>query len=230
MIRTPAVERLIGVAKALADLPEAFIFVGGSVLGLLVTEVQSPTPRATDDVDIVALVSDYAQHAQLAEHLRARGFTEDSESHVICRWRFRGWIVDVMPPDPNILGFSNELYPSAMANAAVVVIDGMSIRHIDASHFIGTKLLAYEGRGKGDMMASHDLEDLFAVFNTRPETVSEIVAAPVDCQRVILPRLQAIRSNRDFEEVLEAHLANDVPGQSNIVTTRIDEVLTLAQG
>lgn len=98
-------QRIVVVAQALADIPEPFIFVGASVLGLLATQSDAPTPRATEDVDIEALTTDYAQLAALNERLRERGFSEDSESHVICRWRYRDWIVDVMPPDPNVLGF-----------------------------------------------------------------------------------------------------------------------------
>ena len=210
---------------ALADIPEPYIFVGASVLGLLATQQDAPTPRSTEDVDVVALATDYAQLAALHERLRARGFSEDIQSGAICRWRYRGWIVDVMPPNPEVLGFSNELYPSAMAHPSITDIDGVSIPHIDAPHFIGTKLLAYEGRGRGDLLVSHDLEDLFAVLNSRPEVVNEIADAPAKCREVILTRLLVLRNHPLFEEAAEAHLANDVPGQVAIVTARIDAIL-----
>lgn len=224
MIRTPAVGRIVVIAEALLDLPEPILFVGASVLGLLATEQGSPTPRSTEDVDIVALVTDYAQNATLNEHLRARGFSEEV-GNVICRWRYRGWIVDVMPPDPSILGFSNELYPSALEHPSLAEIDGVIVRHIDAPHFIGTKLLAFEGRGKGDLFASHDLEDLLAVINSRPEAAEDIKRAPADCRDIVLPRLGKVRAHPLFEEVLEGHLANDVPGQVEIVLARIDAIL-----
>jgi len=226
MIRTPSVDRIVAIADALQGLPEPILFVGASVLGLLATESQAPIPRATEDVDIVALVADYSEHAALAERLRARGFSEDSESRVICRWRFRGWMVDIMPPDPEILGFSNELYPSAIAHSSRVTIDGVPIDHIDAPHFIGTKLLAFDGRGHGDFIASHDIEDLLAVLNSRPETVQEFLTAPAECRAIIHTRLGALSRASDFEEALEGHLANDTPGQATIVFERIRAILT----
>lgn len=226
MIRTPAIERIVAVARALDGLPEPFLFVGASVLGLLASQSEAPMPRPTEDVDLVALVADYVSLAALHERLRQRGFSEDSESRVICRWRYRGWIVDVMPPDPDILGFSNELYPSALAHAATVELDGVAVRHIDAPHFVGTKLLAFEGRGGGDLWSSHDLEDLVAVVNSRPEIVPEIAATPPECRSVVVPRLSALRRDRDFEDALDGHLANDAPGRVAVVLARIDAILS----
>ena len=226
MIRTPAVERIVAVARALEGIPEPFIFVGASVLGLLATQDEAPTPRPTEDVDLVALVTDYARLATLHERLRQRGFAEDSESRVICRWRYHGFIVDVMPPDPSILGFSNELYPSALSHAAVIELDGISIRHINGPHFIGTKLLAFEGRGAGDLWVSHDLEDLVAVVNSRPEIVGEIAAAPETCRSIVLSRLAALRKSSEFREAADGHLANDAPGRVATVLARIDAILS----
>ena len=225
MIRTASVNRILAIAKALDGLEERFMFVGASVLGLLATEEGAPDPRPTEDVDLIAVVTNYAQNVALNKRLRARGFTEDVESPVLCRWRYQGLIVDIIPPDPRVLGFSNELYPSALAHITTVEIDGTSVPHIDAPHFIGTKLLAYEGRGKGDLHASHDLEDLFAVVNSRPEILEEIARAPAKCREVVGPRLEVLRANPSLEEAVEGYLANDVPGQHRVVLERLDAVL-----
>ena len=228
MVRTPEVERIVGVARALADIPEPILFVGGSVVGLLATSPRAARPRATDDVDLVAFVSDYAGLAVLHERLRQRGFSEDVESRVICRWRFQGWIVDVMPPDADILGFANLLYPSAVRHPLVTTVDGVPIRHIDAPHFIGTKLLAYEDRGRGEVAVSHDLEDVFAVVSSRPEVVDEIASAPAECREVVLPRLSALRDHSEYEYSVGGHLANDTPDQTDVVLARIDAILKAA--
>lgn len=225
MVRTPEVERVVGVARALADIPEPILFVGGSVVGLLVTSPRAAKPRATDDVDLVAFVTDYARLASLHARLRQRGFSEDVESRAICRWRFRGWIVDVMPPHDDILGFANRLYPSAVHHPVVTTMDDVSISHIDAPHFIGTKLLAYEDRGRGEIVVSHDLEDLFAVLSSRPEVVHEVANAPAECREILLPRLEALRAHPDYEIAVEGHLGNDVVDQVDIVLRRIDAIL-----
>ena len=43
--------------------------------------------------------------------------------------------------------------------------------------FIATKLEAFHGRGGGDIVASHNLEDIIAVAEGRPEIVGEVAAA-----------------------------------------------------
>ena len=225
MVRTPEVQRIVGVARALADIPEPILFVGGSVVGLLATSLRSAKPRATDDVDLVAFVTDYARLAVLHERLRQRGFSEDVECRVICRWRFQGWIVDVMPPDSEILGFANLLYPSALRHPLIAALDNVVIRHIDAPHFLGTKLLAYEDRGRGEIVVSHDLEDVFAVLNSRPEVVDEMASAPAACREIVLPRLAALRGHPDYEFAVGGHLANDIPDQVEIVLARVDAIL-----
>jgi hypothetical protein len=49
------------------------------------------------------------------ERLRALGFLEDtSEGAPLCRWVHSGTILDVMPLDEKILGFSNRWYRAAM--------------------------------------------------------------------------------------------------------------------
>ena len=130
-----------------------------------------------------------------------------------------------MPPDPDILGFANLLYPSALKHPLVTVLDGVTIQHIDAPHFLGTKLLAYEDRGKGEIRVSHDLEDLLAVLSSRPETGREISGAPEPCRQIVQSRLRLLRDHPLFHEALEGHLANDVPGQAEIVRAQIDAVL-----
>jgi hypothetical protein len=43
----------------------------------------------------------------------------------------------------------------------------LEIRVVTAPYFIATKLEAYKGRGKGDFVGSHDLEDLVSVVDGR---------------------------------------------------------------
>jgi hypothetical protein len=50
-----------------------------------------------------------------SERLRGLGFQEDSrEGAPLCRWQHSGLVLDVMPLDANILGFSNRWYGDAL--------------------------------------------------------------------------------------------------------------------
>jgi hypothetical protein len=70
--------------------------------------------------------------------------------------------------DETILGFSNRWYKPAIDAAAIVALDGFELRVVTTPYFIGTKLEAFRGRGKGDLYASSDLEDIITVLDGRP--------------------------------------------------------------
>jgi hypothetical protein len=59
-----------------------------------------------------------AEYAAFGERLRALGFSEDTgEGAPLCRWVHSGTILDIMPLDEKILGFSNRWYRAAMEAA-----------------------------------------------------------------------------------------------------------------
>src|SRR5207248_1193725 len=101
-------EQLILTAKLLRPMLGDLVFVGGVVTSLLVTDEGAGVPRTTLDVDAIAEITSYAEYAAFGERLRALGFSEDArEGAPLCRWVREGAILDVMPLDEKILGFSN---------------------------------------------------------------------------------------------------------------------------
>src|SRR5258708_35011472 len=94
------------------------VFVGGSVTGLLVTDEGASDPRATRDVDAIALINSYAAYARFGDRLRSLGFAEDtSEGAPLCRWVHQQVVLDLMPLNEDILGFSNRWYRAAIESA-----------------------------------------------------------------------------------------------------------------
>lgn len=84
-------------------------------------------------------------------------------------------MLDVMPTDEDVLGFGNRWYHMAVRTAESVQLpSGRSIRLISAPVFLATKLEAFHGRGGGDFLASHDLEDVAVVVDGRPELANEV--------------------------------------------------------
>jgi hypothetical protein len=102
-------------ARLLKPLLGELVFVGGSTTALLITDKAAADVRPTYDVDAIAEIGSYAEYADFSERLRKCGFTEDAgEGAPICRWRQKKTILDVMPLDEKILGFSNRWYKPAM--------------------------------------------------------------------------------------------------------------------
>ncbi len=155
--------QLEAAVRVLQPLLDELVFAGGCATGLLITDPAAGSIRPTMDVDVITEVASYAEYASLSERLRDLGLSEDSsEGAPTCRWRYRDLILDVMPTDERVLGFSNRWYAPAIAAAQRITIAGMDIRVVTAVYFLATKLEAFRGRGRNDYRASHDLEDVVA--------------------------------------------------------------------
>lgn len=122
------------------------------------------------------------------------GFKRDmSKDAPICRWRLGNLEVDLMPTDTNILGFANRWYPLAVQTAQLVTLgNGATIRLIAAPVFLATKFEAFANRGKGDLLGSHDLEDIVNVLDGRPEIVGEIDLSKMELRRYLADRCGAL--------------------------------------
>lgn len=82
-----------------------------------------------------------------------------------------------MPVDEHVLGFSNRWYPAAIEAAQTLEIAEHDVRVVIPALFIATKLEAFHGRGDGDVVSSHDLEDIVAVLDGRPEIAADVAVA-----------------------------------------------------
>jgi hypothetical protein len=210
---------LVEAARLLKSLLGELVFVGGSTTALLITDKAAAEVRPTYDVDAIAEISSYAAYANFSERLRKCGFTEDAgEGTPICRWRQKKTILDVMPLDPKILGFSNRWYKPALDSAVVHKLEqDLHLRVVTAVYFCATKLEAFAGRGKNDYQSSHDLEDLMAVVDGRAELVEEIRAGAQDVRAYIAGEIGKLLAIREFLDALPGHLLPDRASQARVL-------------
>src|SRR5690242_9118579 len=116
-------ELLVGAARLLKPVLDELVFVGASITGLLITDEAAPTVRVTTDVDAIVAVTSYREYVSFGNRLRDLGFLEDmSEGAPLCRWKHGSLIVDVMPLDEKILGFSNRWYRGATISAQTLTL------------------------------------------------------------------------------------------------------------
>jgi predicted nucleotidyltransferase len=211
-------DQLIEVATALRPLLGELVFVGGCVTGLLITDEAAGDPRVTLDVDAIADITSYAEYAALGDRLRTLGFREDvSENSPLCRWVYRQTILDVMPLDERILGFSNRWYAAALESPiAKRLLTDLEIRIVTAPLFVATKLEAFKGRGNGDYLESHDLEDLVAVVDGRESLVAEVRAEREELRAYIQNEIGGLLANGRFVDALPGYLFPDAASQARI--------------
>lgn len=204
--------------KKLGDLTDKLVFLGGCATGLLLTDKAAPPVRATGDVDVVTEVASYPKYQQLAEQLRKKGFKEDLSSDApICRWSGFGILLDVMPTDPSILGFGSKWYLPALRTAKSIELpSGTHIQMVTVSYFLATKLAAFDDRGCGDYLGSHDLEDIVAVLDGRPGIADEVRQSDKELRTYLTTQFQSLLANRDFLEALPGHLPGDSASQARL--------------
>jgi hypothetical protein len=213
----PNLAQLTAAAAKLEPLLDQIAFVGGCVTGLLLTDPAAAPVRPTLDVDAIVATASYAEFAVLENRLRELGFDQPhNEGAPICRWMSGDLILDLMPTDSSVLGFSSRWYHPALENAQPVRIGEHEIRVITAPYFLATKLEAFRGRGKNDFRMSHDLEDIVTVIDGRPELVDEVHLTPADLQKYLSNEFRDLLSNRDFLEALPGHLLPDAASQQRL--------------
>lgn len=161
------IKMLQTVANGLGELKEEVVFVGGAVAELYGTNPAASELRATLDVDCVIELRSRSAHAKLEGDLRTKGFANDtSKGAPICRWVYKDIKVDIMPSDPDILGFSNQWYPEGIENKIVKSLpNGTEIFVFSPAYYLAVKFEAHNSRGGKDLRQSHDFEDIIYVLD-----------------------------------------------------------------
>lgn len=225
---------LQSVADALGpELLAQVAFVGGCTTALLVTDAfVREEARATEDVDVMIHVLGMSGWYAIQDVLRSRGFRQSGEDDVICRMRLprpgqASLIVDFMPDDKEILGFGNRWYTPALATAIRYRLpSGTDIRVVAPACFVATKLEAWKGRGRNDLLASRDVDDIFTLVSGRPTLVNELRVADAALRQFVASELLALRLHKDFGYALQS-LAGVSPGREPLFLGRIEALTQL---
>jgi predicted nucleotidyltransferase len=208
--------RLKAVATALRELNERVVFVGGATVSLYATDPAASEVRPTDDIDVIIEVATYAEFSsQIEDRLRQLGFTNDVASGIICRYIINGLVVDVMPTESTVLGFSNRWYKEGITQATVYLIgDKQAIRILQAPYFIATKLEAFNSFRHGrDPRLNADFEDIIYVFDNRINLLEEIIQSESVVRSYLKYEIQTLLKNETVSEAINSHLERPTAGQ-----------------
>ncbi len=224
--QNPNLAQLLAAAAKLEPLLEQIVFVG-CITGLLITDPAAAPVRPTLDVDAIIEIASYSEFSAFGNRLRDPGFDNShAENAPICRWTSGDLLLDLMPTDPSILGFTNRWYTPAFDHAKKLKTGKHEIRVITAPYFLATKVEAFHGRGNNDF-SSHDLEDVVTVIDGRPELADEVHLSPTDLQKYLSSEFQSLLSTRDFLDALPGHLLFDMASQqrAGLVLRRMKQLI-----
>lgn len=215
--------RIKAVAKALDNLKEKVVFVGGATISLYPDQPVFEV-RPTDDVDVIIEILNYTDRAELEEKLRSIGFSHDIESGVICRYRIQGIIVDIMPTNDPSIGFTNIWYPEGFEKAVNYEIDERCIvKILSAPYFIATKLEAHKDRGQNDGRTSQDFEDIIYVLENRKVIWDEINNSNENLKNYLLTEFRNLLKNPNLFEWIDCHVERGSPPASYFILEALEK-------
>ena len=227
----PNLELLEWAMECLGPVADEIVLVGGCATGLLITDPAAAPPRVTRDVDVIAAITNHAEYHATGDRLRKQGFTEDtSDEALICRWKSGDLTLDLIPTHPDLLGFGNAWFEAAYREANRTTLpSGRTLRHVTAPYFLATKLLAFDSRGEGDFMSSHDIEDLVSVLDGRPTLPAEVAGADPALRHFLAARFSMLLASEAFLEAIPGHLNPDDASQGRMPTV-LERISAIAQG
>lgn len=202
---------IVSVAIALGELRPSVVFTGGSVVGLLITDPGAQEPRVTLDVDVYLHDADVLRYHAAEAALRRSGFTQKHDAPV-CRWFKNELVVDLMADNEQVLGFTNRWYKLAAEHATRFEIGDVDIRVISAPFFIATKLEAFDDprrENAGDLLASHDFEDIITVVDGRDSIVDELDTAPEPVRGHLRERIRQLLADPGIQFAATGHTGGD---------------------
>ena len=198
------VTRIKAVNNALGELRDKVVFVGGATVSLY-ADSESEEIRPTEDIDIVVEIWARKDYIEIDEKLRKLGFINDQESEIICRYKIDGLVVDVMPTQSDILGFTNKWYQPGFEHSISYNLPESEIKIFSPPYFLASKLEAFIGRGNHDGRTSKDFEDIVFVLQNRLSIWSELLDANTEVVEYLKHTFANLMSSPNFEEWVDCH-------------------------
>lgn len=219
----PNLQNLSLAAQALGELKTELVYVGGATAILYADSVEQSSARPTIDVDCIVEVASSLEYHKVETKMRSIGFSHDiSEDAPICRWKKGSLIVDLMPIDEKILGFSNRWYKDGFKTAEKCKLpDGTSISIFTFPYFVASKTEALLSRGIKDLSVSQDLEDILFVMDSRKTFVEELKQAPELVLNFVKESFFQIFQKPDFEFAARGNMPLE------LVTERQNQILKM---
>ncbi len=207
MLKNTIINRMatVKIARALGELNRQVVFVGGAMVSLYVDDPSAEDIRPTKDIDLTFQITTVSQLEELRQALTDKGFREHADSDVICRFAFEDLLVDVMSTQSIGWASGNRWFAAGFHKAIIVRLEEVEVQILPLPYFMASKLDAFFDRGRQDVYASHDLEDIVYLLNYSTQLVEQILNADDEAVKNYL--IDSIR-----EMVADERIMNALPG------------------
>ena len=203
--RTINIAVVAEVAKALKDIKQNMVFIGGAVVSLYTDDPAADEIRPTQDIDLTINIVNLSHWERVQEQLRALGFYADPYGHSICSYKYKDIPIDIMAAEDGPLGPANRWYKIGFENLKSVKAKDQDINILSAPCYLATKFEAFNDRGS-DYRTSHDIEDIIYILDNRIGIAEEIASDDIRVAQFIKEQLLSIRNKGLMQEVILAHI------------------------
>lgn len=217
------IQMIMLIAKALEELNDHAVFVGGATLPFYLPEIYHSQVRPTEDVDVVMEIIGKNGNYLNEDLLRKKGFQHDiSKGAPMCRWVFRDFKVDIMSSDISALDFTNIWYQEGIESSIEIMRKPIKVNIFSAPYFIASKLEAFKSRGNSDYVASSDLEDIISILEVASSELFEDVLSSTSAKLkgYLKTEFTSLLQKSEFKDALPGAIfnrANSAEAVKNIV-------------
>jgi len=194
------------IARALGDLNNRVVYLGGAVVGLYIDDPAAGEVRPTKDIDISLEIITLGQLENLRQELENKRFTQSAEDAVMCRFRYDGIPVDVMATEEIGWAPANRWFRPGFKHLQTLELEpGLTVRILSVAYFLAAKFEAYNHRGANDPRTSKDFEDIVYILDNHTSLINEITSAPNDVKEFLTKQFNELLSDK-MEEAVLGHL------------------------
>ena len=194
------------IAKALGELNERVIYVGGAVVSLYIDDLSAEDVRPTKDIDISMEIASIGELETLRELLIQKGFYQTAEDDVICRFRYKDIKVDVMATKEIGWAPANVWFAKGFDTAFTIDLEGIEIKILPLPYFLTTKFSAFYERGGTDPRTSHDFDDIVYILNHTSNVKELIESSEKEVQQFLKEAFLKIVADDLLQEAILGNL------------------------
>ena len=214
------------IATGLKDLNDRIVYVGGAMVGLYATDPAASEPRTTMDIDCVVNTTSYAEHVKFEELLRQHKFQNDTTPDApICRWVYKGDLVDVVSMDESAQSFGNKWYrPGFLKREKFELTSDLIIYRLPVTYYMATKIEALLSRGGSDWRGSKDFEDIIYILNYCPEFIYFFKSSDSEVRAYLTKQFSMIHNRKNIKEEIECALPYDEIDRTDFILDKMKQI------
>ncbi len=226
-------EKIISFVKDLQEIMDKIVFVGGATLLFYIDKDLKGNPdiRFTEDIDIAINIKTKSEFYKIQELLKSKGYKEAVDSNIISRFKNKDIIVDIIPIEERILGFTNRWYKRGFDKTMIIEIgdrEKNKIKILSPPYFLASKLEAFFSRGIKDPYISQDLDDIVFILNVRKNIKKEILESnDIELQKFISTGMKNIFANQKVKDFIQSCFYNQ-PERANTIFNRIKTIIKIS--